>query len=144
MWSILFGGNQKPCFRALILRLVVVVAFSGPLLSFSAKAKLNLLLNSLTRICISTWGRNSEGVKVDLPTSLICAYTSCTVLSRINAPQLYAQLYSTRTVRRSLDKVWIPTKWRRVLVKGEVITGLLWPWSFLGISWPSLKNCCSP
>jgi hypothetical protein len=104
----LFGGNQKPCFRALILRLAVVVAFSGPWLSFSEKAKLNLLLSSLARICISTWGRNSKGVKVDLLTSLICAYTKCTVLSRINAPQLYAgceQIYSSRAVWRALDKV---------------------------------------
>ncbi len=43
-----------------------------------------------------------------------------------------AQLYSTRAVRRALDMVWIPTKCRRVLVKGGVITGLLRPWSFLG------------
>ncbi len=83
-----------------------MVAFSGPLLSFSAKAKLNLLLNSLTRIRISTWGRNIKGVKVALLTSLICAYTNYTVLSRINVPQLYAgcaQLYSTRAVQRALD-----------------------------------------
>jgi hypothetical protein len=56
----------------------------------------------------------------------------------VNEPQLYtrcAQFCSTRAVWRALYIVWtlwIPTKWRRVLVKGRVITGLLQRWSFLG------------
>jgi hypothetical protein len=45
---------------------------------------------------------------------------------------VHMQLCSTRAVRKSLDKFWIPTKWRTVLAKGLMITGLLQPWSFLG------------
>jgi len=53
-------------------------------------------------------------------TSLICAYTNGTVLSRIKVPQFYAgcaQLYSTRAIGRALDIVQIPKNGEECLLR---------------------------
>ncbi len=81
----------------------------------------------LTSSCMIFWHHRSVPILI---AHCIVKNKGTSTLSRC------AQLYSTRAIRRALDVVWIPTKWK--------ITGLLRPWSFLSkfstVQWGHLAN----